>query len=129
MNRWKRLHFKFNPECKKYEKESGTGVGMNNHFVDEKGVRHNTSSARCVGAFNYTIPKKAQLGHQKHQKKQDLNDYQQMMKFILEAADGNEGYVKQLLKDREQLGRTTFGFPAEDGKSMKEEKKNKNKKK
>jgi hypothetical protein len=118
MKRWKRLHFKFNPECKKYEKESGTGIGFNNHFVDEKGKRHNTSSARCVGAFNYKIPKKAQMGHSKKAKKQDLEDYQQMMKFILEAADGNAGYVKQMMKDVAQLKTTSFGFDVGEEESM-----------
>ena len=104
-----RLHFKKNPKCKAYDKKYIKQSGFNNHFVDDMGRKHNTSSARLSGSTGYTIPKKyANGGHKKNYTKKVLQDKKtkekyhknldedkllQMIKDLNEIADHNEAQL------------------------------------
>ena len=125
MNMWKKLHFRKNPDCKTYDKQRGLNRGYNNHFQDSAGKYHNVSAARAPYECDYKIPKKYGCGHQKANKKKDLQDAADKYAYLMDAVAGNNEYINQLLKDVEQAEAAGLGFAVGEEKVAKSSKKKK----
>ena len=96
MEIWKKLHFKFNHDCKAHNKKYGLGDGFNNSFTDESGKRHFTASARGGIKEEYKLPKSH--GHNKKWKKEEAQFHSQQKAYLMKALE-DDNYKVQLRKD------------------------------
>jgi len=94
MKIWRRLHFKKNPECGKYDNKHGMSKSYNNDIVLVSGKLIKVDNAR-----RGTSVFKKSSGHNKSRKKIHLSD-EKLRNNYKKNAKKNPNFAQQIIKDK-----------------------------